>query len=198
MTSDLAHLEINMHRHHLYHNAAFPDGVLGESTHDIINLGESKFKIEDQNCKFGKVVREKQCNSMGKYINGSQGIDLLMAISDNEQMYQSFSFHRCYTEGTTDLWRFYNNIDELCNWLAEHSPGRLILFTMDNLNLHRSPVVQNLINSFGHHIVYCAPYWMCDGVINFFTQFKQCCKWTLRGLTTSMHLSIKSLRLLEI
>jgi hypothetical protein len=143
LPSNLAHSELNMHWHHLYHNTAFPDGVLGERMCDIIHLDESKFKTEDQNHKFGKVVREKQCDTARKYINRSQGVDLLMAISGNERMDQAFSFHKCYTEGTYDLWQFSNYIDELCNWLAEHHPGRLFLFTMDTLNLHRSPVVQN-------------------------------------------------------
>jgi hypothetical protein len=91
-TSNFAHLELDMHWRHLYLNTAFPDGILGESTRDIIDLDESKLKIEDQNHKFGKVVREKQCNTAGKYINGSQGVDLLMAISGNEQMIRHFHF----------------------------------------------------------------------------------------------------------
>jgi hypothetical protein len=83
-TSDRAHLPLNMHIRYLYQNAAFPDGVLGESTRDIIDLDESKIKIEDKNRRFGKVVREKRCDATGKYINGSDGIDLLMAISGDE------------------------------------------------------------------------------------------------------------------
>jgi hypothetical protein len=165
LTSNMAHSELNMHRHHLYCHAAFPDGIPGESTHHIIDLNERKFKIDDQNRKFGKVVRDKQCNTAGKYINGSQGVNLLMAIAGNERMDQTFLFHRCYTEGTTDLWWFYNYIYELCNWLAEHPPGRLFLFTMDNLNLHWSLIVQNLINSFGYRIVYSALYWSYDRAI---------------------------------
>ena len=38
---------------------------------------------------------------------------------------------------------------------------------MENLNLHRSPLVQNLTHSFGHRIVYRAPYWSCDGPIEY-------------------------------
>ncbi len=89
-TSDTAHLPLNMHICYLYQNAAFLDGVLGDSTQDIIDLDESKFKIEDQNCRFGKILREKQCNARGKYINGLDGIDLLMAISGDEQADQDF------------------------------------------------------------------------------------------------------------
>ena len=62
--------------------------MLGESTCGIIDLDESKFRIEDQNRKFGKVVREKRCNTTGNYINGSQGVDLLMAIYGDERIDQ--------------------------------------------------------------------------------------------------------------
>ncbi len=51
-TSDRAHLPLNMHIHYLNQNTAYPDRVLGESTQDVIDLDESNFKIEDQNCRF--------------------------------------------------------------------------------------------------------------------------------------------------
>ena len=141
--------------------------MLGKSTCDIVDLDESKFRIDDQNRKFGKVVRKKRCDTTGNYINGSQGVDLLMAISGANRIYQAFSFHRCYTGGNTDLWRFYNYISDLCNWLADHCLERLFLFTMDNLNLHRGPLVQDLKHSLRHSIVYRAPYWSCDGLIEY-------------------------------
>jgi len=166
-TSDRAQLPLNMHIRYLYRNAPFPDGVLGESTRDIIDLDESKFKIEDQNRRFGKVAREKLCDASGKYMNESDGIDLLMAISGDERVDQAFSFHRCYTKGNTDLWRFYSYTDDFFIWLAANHPRRQFLFTLDNLNLHKSPIVLNLIHTNGHRIVYRAPYWSCDGAIEY-------------------------------
>ena len=88
---------------------------------------------------------------------------LLMAISGDEQVGQSFSFHRCYTEGGTDLWRFFNFMLELYDWLDAHWPGRSFLFTMDNLNLHWHPVTTSLIYAHGHRVVFRAPY--CDSAI---------------------------------
>jgi hypothetical protein len=38
---------------------------------------------------------------------------------------------------------------------------------MDNLSLHKHPIVQNLIHASGHRIVFCAPYWSCDGGIEY-------------------------------
>ena len=55
---------------------------------------------------------------------------------------------------------------ELCDWVDANRPGRSFL-TMDNLNLHRHPIVSNLIYGRGHRVVFCAPYWSCDGSIEY-------------------------------
>ena len=44
---------------------------------------------------------------------------------------------------------------------------RTFLFTMDYLNFHRHPIVSNLIYGRGHHAVFSAPYWSCDGSIEY-------------------------------
>ena len=38
---------------------------------------------------------------------------------------------------------------------------------MDNLNFHKSQIVQNLIHTNGHQFVFRAPYWSCDGAIEY-------------------------------
>jgi hypothetical protein len=132
-TSDCAYFEVNLFKRQQYWHAQFPDGLQGESTRDIIDLDESNYKLEMQNRKFGKVTRKKRCNARGKYKKGEGCVSLLMAISGNEQAGQSSSFHRCFTEGGTDLYRFFSYMTELCDWVDANWPGRLFLFTMDNL-----------------------------------------------------------------
>jgi hypothetical protein len=97
----------------MYWNAAFPDGVSGESTRDVIDIDESNYKLESQNRKFGKVTREKRCDARGKYKKGAGSVSLLMAISGDERVGEAFSFHRCFTEGGTNLWRFFNYMRNL-------------------------------------------------------------------------------------
>ena len=103
----------------------------------------------------------------GKYKKGAGSVSLLMAISGDERVGEAFSFHRCFTEGGTNLWRFFNYMQDLMDWLDINRPGRSFLFTMDNLNLHRHPVTTNLIYARGHRIVFRAPYWSCDGAIEY-------------------------------
>mgnify|MGYP006211949657 FL=1 len=66
-TSDCAYFQLNLFKRQQYWHAEYPDGTLGESTRDVIDLDESNYKLETQNRKFGKVVREKRCNARGKY-----------------------------------------------------------------------------------------------------------------------------------
>ena len=108
-----------------------------------------------------------RCDDRGKYKKGEGSISLLMSISGNERAGQTFSFHRCYTEGGTDLWRSFNFMLELCDWFDAHRPGRSFLFTMDNLNIHKHPVILNLIHGCNHCVIFWAPYWSCDGAIEY-------------------------------
>jgi hypothetical protein len=103
-TSDCAYFQLNLFKRQQYWHAQYPDGTLGKSTSNVIDLNKSNDKLETQNRKFGKVTREKRCNARGKYKKGEGSVSLLMAVSANEQVSQSFSFHRCYTEEGTDLW----------------------------------------------------------------------------------------------
>ncbi len=98
-TSDCAYLQVNLHKQVLYWNAAFPDGVRGASTRDVIDIDKSNFKLESQNQNFGKVTRERRCDARGKYKKGVGSVSLLMAISGDARVGEAFSFHRCFTEG---------------------------------------------------------------------------------------------------
>ena len=158
-TSNCAYFQLNLFKRQQYWHAEYPDGTFGESTRDVIDLDESNYKLEMQNRKFGKVTREKRCNARGKYKKGEGSVSLLMAISGDKQAGQSLSFHRCYTEGGTDLWRFFNFMLELCDWLDAHRPGSSFLFTMDNLNIHKHPVILDLIHGHEHRVIFRAPYW---------------------------------------
>ncbi len=91
-----------------YWNQAFPDGIVGESTQDLIDIDESGYRLNSQNLNFRKVTREKRCNACGEYINGNKGVNLLMAILGDEMVGQSFSFHKCYTNGGADLLRSFD------------------------------------------------------------------------------------------
>ena len=46
--------------------------------------------------------------------------------------------------------------------------GRILwTSTMDNLNIHKHGLILNLIRNAGYRVVFRAPYWSCDGAIEY-------------------------------
>ena len=164
-TSDCAHLPINELKRQNYWEKEYPEGVHRESICDMIDIDECNLKLESSNRNRGKVVRELRCDAAGKFKKGSASVSLLMAIGGEDQT--PFSFHKTFTEGGTDLWRYYCFIEDLIKFLDEHFPGRSFCFTKDNLNIHKNPMIINMIYAAGHRLIFRAPYWSCDGAIEY-------------------------------
>ena len=72
-----------------------------------------------------------------------------------------------FSEGGTDLWRFFYFIEDFIEWLDLNRPNKTFCFTMDNLNVHKHPLILDMIEDAGHRIVFRAPYWSCDGPIEY-------------------------------
>ena len=164
-TSQHAYLPRNLIKRRVFWENGYPLGVAGETTTDIIDIDEARFKMESTDRSFGKVARAFRCNLKSNYKKGEEGTNLLLAISGDNN--NPFSFHRQFTEGGTDLFRFYCFMRDLLHFLSTNYPNRSFLFTMDNLNIHKYPVVLQLIHHHGHRNVFRAPYWSCDGAIEY-------------------------------
>jgi hypothetical protein len=164
-TSQEAYHPRNLEKRRRYWEDAYPNGVAGEMTDEMIDIDEARFKLESADRKYGKVAREFRANLRGKYKKGEPGSNLIMAISGDGN--NPYSFHRQYTEGGTDLWRFYSFMRDLIIDLQTRFPGKRFTITMDNLNIHKHRLILNLIRNAGYRVVFRAPYWSCDGAIEY-------------------------------
>ncbi|KAL7451696.1 hypothetical protein ACHAWC_003509 [Mediolabrus comicus] len=164
-TSEEAYSTRNLLMRKMYWESPYPLGIAGEDTDDIIDIDEARFNLESADRTYGKVAREFRCNLRGNYKKGDPGTNLIMAISGDSN--NPVSFHRLYSSGGTDLYRFYTFMSELIEFLNTNYPGRSFLFTMDNLNIHKHFIILDLIEDAGHRIVFRAPYWSCDGAIEY-------------------------------
>ena len=131
-TSNEAYWPDNLRKRRRYWKKAYPHGVNGEDTRDMIDIDEALFKLESQDCKYGKVTKSRRCDARGKYKKGAGGASLLMGISGDEQNH--FEFRRQYLGGTS-LWRFYCFMTKFVEYLSTDYEGRSCCFTMDNLNI---------------------------------------------------------------
>jgi hypothetical protein len=110
-TSQLAYSWDNLLKRQRYWGMAYPDDIAGEQTEDMIDIDEARFKLESADRSYAKVAREFRAKIRGKYKKGEPGSNLIMAISVDGN--NPYSFHRQYTEGGTDLARFYEFMRDL-------------------------------------------------------------------------------------
>ena len=164
-TSKLAYSPTNLAKRRAYWECDYPAGIADQETSDVIDIDEARYKLESADRAFAKVAREFRANVRGKYKKGDPGTNLIMAILGDDD--NPYSFHRQYSEGGTDLYRFYCFMRDLIRDLARVFPGRSFCFTMDNLNIHKHAVILDLIINNNHRVVYRAPYWSCDGAIEY-------------------------------
>ena len=164
-TSNEAYRPVNLNKRSDYWSKPFPDGVADQETEDMIDIDEAGFKLESKDRKRGKVGKQRRADARGKYKKGAKGTSLLMGISGDPV--DPFEFHQQFSEGGTNLWRFFCFMEDFIEWLALNRPGRTFCFTMDNLNIHKHPLILDLIEDSGHRVVFRAPYWSCDGPIEY-------------------------------
>jgi hypothetical protein len=163
-TSSEAYRPENILRRNRYWGQPYPHGVNDQETSQMIDIDEAGFKLESKDRKRGKVTKQKRANAPGKYKKGVRSVNLLMGISGDEA--DPFEFHNLYV-GSLNTWRFYTFMEDFIQWLTLNRPGQTFCFTMDNLNINKHPIVRELIDTSGHRVVYRAPYWSCDGPIEY-------------------------------
>ncbi len=141
-----------------------PLGMRGVPIADIIDIDKAGFFLEHSDRKFGKTISSMCCSQNGVYGHGEK-VNLLLAIcGDNVGRMR---WHNQWMEGGMTIERFYGFIDHILDNLDQNHPGRLFVFTMDNLSAHRNPLVTNWILNAGHRYVFRAPYWPVDGAVEY-------------------------------
>ena len=163
-TSSEAYRPENVFKRNRYWGEAYPRGVNDQDTASMIDIDEAGFKLESKDRKRGKVTKQKRANAQGKYKKGAGSVNLLMGVSGDEL--DPFEYHNLYT-GSLNTWRFYCYMEDFIEWLDVNRPNQTFCFTMDNLNIHKHPIILDLINNSGHRVVFRAPYWSCDGAIEY-------------------------------
>ena len=163
-TADLAYSALNLQKRDMYWTWNYPHGMADVDTDDIIDIDECGLFLETSNRNHGKVARGRRCDQRGVY-NRGQKMNLLLAVCADRNYPMRWE-ESWIGEGTT-LYRFYNYMHRIVDDLAQQHPGRSFCFTMDNLNVHKNPMVVNLILNAGHRLVFRAPYWAVDGAIEY-------------------------------
>jgi len=150
--ADFAFLPWNMALHEYYWTHPPPLGMRGVPIVDIIEIEEAGFFLEHSDRKFGKTISSLCCSQNGVYGHGEKVNLLLVICGDNVGQMR---WHEQWMEGGTTIERFYDFIDHIIDDLDQNHPGRLCVFTMDNLSAHQNHLVMNRILMGGHRCVSC-------------------------------------------
>jgi hypothetical protein len=76
-------------------------------------------------------------------------------------------WHLQWMDGGTSIEIFFDFINHILDDMAQINPGRLFIFTIDNLNAHKNPLKLNALLNSGHRYVLHAPYWPVNGVTEY-------------------------------
>ena len=165
-TCERAYWPINLHKRRNFWTRDYPFGCRNIRTQDMIDMDQAGFKIEGCNPSFGKTVSCLRCDDEGQY-NRDAKLNMMMAISADDAYDMEWHWTWKQEEGGTTIWIVYSFFLQICDQLDIDHPGRRFCFTMDNLNIHHSPIIVTLLISRGHDVLYRAPYWSVDGPMEY-------------------------------
>jgi len=150
----------------MFWNENYPNDRANVSTRDMIDMDQAGMKIEATNPKYAKGVSWERSHFDGSY-NRDKKLNLMMAISADPQY--NMEWHDCWPqeEGGTNLYRVYTLFDRIMDQLDVNRTGRSFCFAMDNLNIHHSQMLLQLIEDRGHRYLFRAPYWSVDGPMEY-------------------------------
>ncbi len=190
-TAFQAMLPINVAIRQNFWNLPYPHGSVGIDPRDMIDIDEAGIYPDQTNRKFGKSTVGTRNREVGTYAR-DQKLNILLAISGEDGIDEGDRWYELWENEGTTIQRYRDFIQRIIVEVGPGTPQRRRCFTMDNLNVHRNPVVSNLILQAGHRILFRAPYYPVDGPIEYVFNTLQCmlCVY-MREITDIESLRIK-------
>ena len=165
-TADQAYNPANLLKREVDWSQPPPLGVHRVPAWDMIDVDEARFKLEHQNRKFGKIVPRLRCDQAGVYGIGSK-MNLLLAITGDPVL--AMRWWKMWRKGRTTLDCFANFMQVVLDGLAANPQiaGQTFTFTRNNLNVHKHPLILNMIRGAGHRLMFRARYWPVGGAVEY-------------------------------
>jgi hypothetical protein len=168
-TAYRAFLVENLLKRWIYWTQAYPMGIAGIPCANVIDIDECGIFLKTADRGHGKSYVGLRVNSMGHYSRNETKWTMMMGIcgEDGNQGNPSRRWVETWNDGGTTIVRVYDFVQDILNDIGMATPNNFYVFTMDNLNSHRNVAVITLIHTYGHGVVFRAPYWAVDGSIEF-------------------------------
>jgi len=155
----------NILRRQGYWTMNYPFGINDIRAEDQIDVDEAVVNITDAKRRYGKAHVRSRCRQVGPYTREGS-THLILAISGCPIGGRRWVHIRPGHSGTT-IFDFYYFIHDVIQDLGPGTPQRRYCFILDNLIVHKNPLVLWLILISGHRFVFRAPYWPVDAPIEY-------------------------------
>jgi hypothetical protein len=159
----------NLLKRWIYWNQPYPMGIGGIQRRFVIDIDECGIFLKSAERTSGKAFKGVRISDLGHYTKGEVKWTCIMGIcgEDGTRANPSRRWVNVWGEGGTTIIRMYDFVQGILNDIGRAGPNNFYVFTMDNLSSHKSAAVQTLIRTYGHGVVYRAPYWAVDGSIEY-------------------------------
>ena len=154
---------VNLIRRIQFWTQPYPVGIADVPRSAMVDLDEARLVMDQANRRYSKGRLGYRCRTTGHY--KADGRLLLAAISGSEDGERWLMMED--RSGTT-LPLCVRFIRHILDGLGQGMPGNRRCIVMDNLNVHKHPVVLQMITQAGHMHNFRAPYWPKDGAIEYF------------------------------
>jgi hypothetical protein len=170
-----ASLPINLAQRHSFWNDPYPFGIAGTSQSSIIDFDKAALFVETTNRGYGKCYIGHRATEEGPY-NHSEKYTITAAIRGGAN-------GGCWIDVSlrtgTDVMDTYDVLQMIINQLGQGGVNDVTgidntqTFICDNLAAHHNTLIRLLINNNQHCLVFRAPYYPCDGPIEYFFNYLQ-------------------------
>ncbi len=169
MTAYRAFTQENLLKRWIYWNQPYPMGIAGFPRAFVIDIDECGIFLKTVDRGHGKSFVGLRVSTIGHYSRDETKWTMMLGIcgEDGQPGRPSRRWLDLWNDGGTTIMRVYDFVQGVLNSIGRARPGNFYIFTMDNLSSHKNPAVLALIRTYGHGVVFRAPYWAVDGSIEF-------------------------------
>ena len=168
-TARQAMLPLNLQLRQNFWLLPAPYGIADVPRSKQIDIDEAALFVESANRPKGKSSTIRRVREVGPY-GHSEKMNVLLGICGEDPIAgrPARRWVETWGQGGTTTTKFLAFVQRMLLDIGPGTPNDWYCFTMDNLNSHRSVLVQQAIHAAGHRCVFRAPYHPKDSPIEHF------------------------------
>lgn len=156
-----ANLPINLLKRDRFWTQPYPFGIVGIRRRHLLDTDEAAIYLETAARGFGKCYIGRRCEEEGPY-GHSEKYTLLLTVGAMGLKVSLFD-----RISGVNVPIYADHMQDVLNAIGPGTPANRYTFLCDNLNVHKNPLIGQVIHQSGRRRLFRAPYRPSDGPIEF-------------------------------